>query len=180
MQSINFNSGFKEYAINGDESKTIKVNVSDMNLPKRIAEVEKIFTDLSDKYKDENRNLTADELYDIDKTVREKINYAFGSDICTNAFGDTNCLSFVSNGDMLFEAFFNAFLPVIKAGMEKVAQTSKIKLEEKTAKYTAHLEKPVITTNNPVNVYANPQPVLPDVSNLTPEQKKALAEELSK
>lgn len=40
MQSINFNTGYKEYAINGDDSKTIRVNISDLNIPARVDEVQ--------------------------------------------------------------------------------------------------------------------------------------------
>lgn len=37
MQSINFNSeNYKEYAINGDESKTIRINVSDVGIITRL------------------------------------------------------------------------------------------------------------------------------------------------
>ena len=37
MQSINFNSGnYKEYAINGDENRVIRINVSDVGIITRI------------------------------------------------------------------------------------------------------------------------------------------------
>ena len=36
MKSIDFDSGYKTYSINGDENCVIKVQITDFNLPKRI------------------------------------------------------------------------------------------------------------------------------------------------
>lgn len=180
MQSINFSTTKKKYAINGDENNVIEVDVSDLNLIKRFEKATPKIEELEDKFKDID-SPTVEQLEEADHKLRTILNEVFESDVCTPAFGNVNCLSPVANGKFLFEAFVEALMPMIKQDIKATAQASKIHLEEKTSKYTAHLDKPVITTNNPVNVYANHQTsALPDISNLTPEQKKALAMELFK
>lgn len=161
MQSINFNTGYKTYSINGDENNVICVNVTDVNILKRFEETQKIIEDIDKIFVDKN-NPTPGELYTADQKIREALNYAFGSDICTPAFGAANCLSPVSNGKTLFEAFTDAFLPVIKRDIESAMNASRIHLEQKTDKYVI---KPRISEAHPT---------VPDISSLTPEQKDAL------
>ena len=179
MQSINFSTTKKKYAINGDENNTIEIDVSDLNLIKRFEKATPKIDKLSEKFKNINEP-TVEQLEEADGELRELLNEVFESDVCTPAFGNVNCLSPVANGKFLFEAFVEALMSMIKQDIKATAQASKIHLEEKTSKYTAHLDKPVITANNPVNVYANSQPVLPVMPELTDEQKQALVKEWSK
>ena len=173
MQSINFNIGYKEYIINNDENNKVRININDLNIPHRIEECQSFFDEMAEKYKNENRQLTAEELSNLDKQVREKINYAFGSDICTPAFGNINCMSPVANGKMLFEAFFEVLMPVIEADMKAAAQAQAVHIEDKTNKYiSAAQSAPVapqiaVTTNSVL-----------DISNLTVEQKAAMFDEM--
>ena len=36
MKSINFDEGYKNYAVNGDEKRIVRVRVTDINLLKRV------------------------------------------------------------------------------------------------------------------------------------------------
>lgn len=177
MQSINFNTGYKEYIINNDKNNKIRINISDMNIPQRAGECKSFFDEMADRYKNENRQMTAEELSDLDKQVREKINYAFGSDICTPAFGNINCMSPVEGGKMLFEAFFEVLMPVVEADMKAAAQAQAVHIKDKTNKYiTAAQSAPVapqIASAITVNTAATP-----DISNLTQAQKDAMLIEL--
>lgn len=161
MQNIQFDDGCKSYMINNDESKIIRVNISDLNIHKRYeAAKDKMFAEI-DRIKDSD--ITPEDLAQADKTIRDNLNCIFGSDICTAAFGQTNVLSMVSGGKLLIESFLDAFLPMITADIKAVSEAAKISLEDKTAKYIA----PV--TDKPV-----------DVDSLTPAQKKVLLEQLIK
>ena len=46
MQSINFDTGYKTYAVNGDESNVIRINVADLSIKSRIKEMYARIADL--------------------------------------------------------------------------------------------------------------------------------------
>lgn len=173
MDSINFNSGnFKEYAINGDENNTIRLDVSDYGYIERfknaldeIAQFEKEFKSREDQ--------TADVLGEMDKKARDIVNRVFCEDICTKAFGSRNCMSSGSNGVPVLINFLNALKPVIERDFGAAMQAQKIKLEEKTDKYT----KPVLSKPPVVGMVS--QPAI-DIDSLTKEQKNAILAELLK
>ncbi len=171
MKSINFNVGYKEYMINNDPNNLIRINVNDLNIPHRIEEVKDFFDKTAEKYKNDDRQMTADEMYEMDKLIREKINYALGTDVCTPAFGNVNCMSPLENGEeMLFMAFFNALMPVVEQDVKAVAQAQAIKLEDNTSKYI----------NAAVNAPVAPAPVITAsvAPELTQEQKAAMFDEM--
>lgn len=126
MKSIDFDSGFKTYAINGDESCVIKINTTDFNLPKRIQDANDTIKTVISEYEGKN---AADDIAGFDTKVREIINEVFGSDICTPAFGKTNLFSITSNGNYIFENFLGALLPVIQADIEEAAKAAQVRPE---------------------------------------------------
>lgn len=125
MQSINFDEGYKTYAINGDESRVIKVQVTDLNLPKRAQDAMAELQACYDKYD----NITADDLVTLDKEFREVINKVFNSDICTTAFGEANIASPLDNGEPLCVHFFKAFMPILEEEISKTAESYKARPE---------------------------------------------------
>lgn len=177
MQSINFSTGYKEYIINNDENNKIRINISDMNIPHRAVECKSFFDSMAEKYKNEDRKMTSEELAEMDKLIREKINYAFGTDVCTPAFGNINCMSPVEGGKMLFEAFFEVLMPAVEADMKAAAQAQAVHIKDKTNKYIRSAQSapvaPQIAPAITVNTAA-----IPDISNLTAEQKVAMFDEM--
>ena len=113
MKSINFNTGIKEYAVNGDENNCIRINISDMNIAARFKECANMFDEIQADI-NENGKPSPEKLSEYDKTVKAKIDYIFGSDVSSHAFGGMNCLSPVDGGQLLFSAFLNAFMDLIK------------------------------------------------------------------
>lgn len=100
MQSINFNSGnYKEYAINGDENRVIRINVSDVGIITRIqdamSKADNIAEEVSEREKNEDRTQL---LKEYDQRAREMVNDIFGSNVCTAALGSVNVFSMASNG----------------------------------------------------------------------------------
>lgn len=118
MQSINFDTGYKIYTINGDENNVIRVNLADPNLRKRM---ETALSDI-DAFKNSiNSDTTLPEVYEkFDDLVKSKIDFAFGEGTSKAVFGDLNCLTPVNDkGECVFETFFAAILPVIRSDIEQ-------------------------------------------------------------
>lgn len=180
MKSINFDEGYKEYALNDDESRVIRVRISDPNLLSRVEKTMSQVNDLIKKYK--NRPVNGDnmtELTEFDSEVKGLLNETFGTDICTPIFGGASVLTPTADGDMLIFSFFNAFLPVLKSDMEAAAMTARLRKPEVRPEVQKYLDpvtvKPV---SKPIAGLASPVSALPDVSGLTPEQKQALIAQL--
>ena len=115
MQSIDFNSGnYKEYAINGDENRVIRINVSDVGIITRIQDAmsnaDNIAEEVSEREKNEDRTQL---LKEYDQRVREMVNDIFGSDVCTAALGSVNVFSVASNGKPVLVNFLEALLAVV-------------------------------------------------------------------
>lgn len=117
MQSLNFNSGIREYAVNGDESRVIRICVTDMNLPKRISELESEIDRIRETYSD-IAHPDAQQLYDLDREVRGIIDKAFGRGVSETAFGTVNCCSPVGENELLCTGFITALSAQIKADIE--------------------------------------------------------------
>lgn len=121
MQSINFNTGYKTYAINEDENNVIRVNLADPNLLHRMEEV----LDYMDTFKDEiTDDMTTSEVYaKFDKLVKDKIDYAFGEGTSKAVFGNVNCLTVANDeGECIFETFLNAIMPIIYNDVNEAAK----------------------------------------------------------
>lgn len=166
MQSIDFNSGnYKEYAINGDENRVIRINVSDVGIITRIqdamSKADNIAEEVSEREKKEDRTQL---LKEYDQRAREMVNDIFGSDVCTAALGSVNVFSVASNGKPVLFNFLEALLAVVVQEIKSTQTAAQIKLEEKVEKYIV----PVVA-----------QPAV-NVSELSDEDKKALLRELLK
>ncbi len=152
MKSINFNTGIKTYAINGDETNTISININDINLLKRIKDAENLFDPILARL--DNEPKTPELLAEVDAEIKEKFNFIFGADISTRVFGNTNCLSPLDDGRYLFVSFFEAFAPIIIEDINKSRENFSANKEKSLAKYMPEAEKPDTV----------------DLSKLTPEQ----------
>lgn len=131
MKNLNFDSGIREYAVNGDEYRVIRICVTDMNLPKRISDAETEINALHDKYA-QIKNPDAQQLYELDRDVRGVIDKAFGKGVSDTAFGTVNCCSPVGADKLLFEGFVTALAAQIKADIEA---TFPNKISHKAAEY---------------------------------------------
>lgn len=167
MQNINFDEGYREYKLNNDENRVIRIRITDANLISRIEKAMERTNELISKYKNRPNAL---QLAELDKDIRTILNDAFGSDICTPAFGTASLLTPLPDGKLLLFSFFDAFLPVLKADMEALKMTMKIKQPEIRPEVQKYIE--------PVTVAPMMNPVLPDISRLTPEQREFLKQQL--
>jgi len=159
MRSIDFNTGLKPYIINGDENNIIKINLSDLNIMKRIECILSKLEEMQERYKEIDK-LTTQQLSELDSEIRRQIDYAFDTDICSHAFGDMNVLSPI-NGKPLFMVFFEAFIPILKDDLKSVQpilrpEVQKYIKDENNEKYDSEI----------------------DIDSMTKEQKNALLEKL--
>ena len=122
MRSINFDDGYRTYAINGDESRVIRVNVTDLNALERfntaVEEIDRLIAD------SKGEDATPEKLVELDRIIREQFDHIFGEGMCKTVFGCVNILSAVTDGRMLIESFLDAFLPVIREDIAAAAQAS--------------------------------------------------------
>lgn len=171
MKSINFNTGiWREYAINGDENNTIRVNIADPNLFKRMEEVSKQARAIFDRLKADHSPQT---LAEADTELRGVLDHVFGVGFSDKVFGMSSIFTPVGDGDtFLIAAFLEAFGAVLgeDADSYRAAHTKPAPRPE-VAKYLPR-ETPLATLAQP---YSSG---IPDVSGLTAEQKKALLAQL--
>ena len=130
MTNIKFDDGYKTYILNDDESKIIRVNITDFNILDRYNKAQADMQALIEEMQNDSE-ATPEKIASYDKRIRENVNYIFGSDVCTAAFGTANCLSVVSNGSMLFESFLDALMPQVQADMDISLEAAK----KRTDKY---------------------------------------------
>lgn len=136
---LKFNDGFKEFAVNGDESRIVRFNPCDFGILERITASQKRLDELEKKYKDAEASDTDDFekiAVQCDREIREEINTVFANDVCTPAFGTANCLS-LAGGKPIFENFIDALLPIVKSSIDKETKQSK----KRISKYTNSVKK---------------------------------------
>ena len=132
-QSINFDEGIKEYEINGNPERVIKVNTADYGIIERFKNVEKRLDEKMKKYKDVKINAdgsavmgdeeAAEAIEDLSRIVKEEINYIFNADVADIVFDGTSPLS-TRKGVPLYERFVNAMFPVIQKDIEAETKES--------------------------------------------------------
>lgn len=136
MENLNFKSNVKKYSLNGDENCVISVNTTDYAILDRIKKATKNIEKLAAEYQEKkiNNDDEANELFvETDREIRNQINYIFNSDVCTMAFGNTNCFSLCNDGSALFENFINAIVPVIKSDIEAAQEKQNKRIEKYTS-----------------------------------------------
>lgn len=172
MKKIVFDEGYHEYQIGDDESRVIRIRL-DPNMMKR-------FRKALDQVEHIDKQLdgldTEDKLISADNEIRRLFNEAFCADICTTAFGEASVLTPTAGGKPLYQAFFEAFLPELKADIEAVTMTQKVSTPRpEVQKYTA----PQINRKGPIAGLAQPYgSELPNIDGLTQEQKQQLIAQL--
>lgn len=133
MKSINFDTGARHYAINGDENNTVSININDINLFGRIQKAKEIFDPILARLDAEE---VTPELYrEVDAEIKKKLDYIFGTDLSSHVFGDVNCLSCLDDGRLLFVSFFEAFSQVILDDINKSREDAAKKKAEQISQY---------------------------------------------
>lgn len=139
MANINIDDGREAITINGDPERVIYIQASDFNIKLRARQAQKNIHALLenlDKANPEDEEAFADVLEDVDKKVREQINFIFNSDVSKPVFGLCSPLMSLRNGKSYVEAFLEAILPEIERIAKKAAQASEKRIAKHTKRYT--------------------------------------------
>ena len=132
MQSINFYDGVKIFDINGNPDRTIRINTADIGILERLENSIDTLNGLVEKAKRTEKgqgNKKYAVLGEIDKSIKEQINYVFGSDVSTSAFGTDCCFTFVK-GKPIFQNFLDAVIPIVEEDTKKGTEQMKAILDE--------------------------------------------------
>ena len=128
MQTLNFDSGIREYKIN--DNGVLRFNPGDPNVYARFLEaaekIQKIEDDMTGKAAEVKENDGAAVLRllaDADKQMKDVMNWVFGKG---NDFNDimegVKLMAVATNGERVITNLLNALLPIIKQGAEACAQ----------------------------------------------------------
>lgn len=127
MKKIVFDDGYREYAINGDETRVIRINPTDFGIVKRMKAAEEALAAMAIEHSE-------DGIEELDRVVREQLDSVFGEGTAQTVFGNVNCTS-LAGGKTLYQNFLEAFSPIIKADIE----AEKKKSDARVKKYTSQL-----------------------------------------
>lgn len=136
MQSISFDEGYKEFSINGDESRVIRFNPKDFGILTRMESTLSDFSELEKKLKESNEDDFVGVLKDVEETIYIKMDEIFNADVHDIIFNHQSPVALVG-GEFLFMRVINAIIPI----MEKEINKERKESEKRMAKYTEKYHK---------------------------------------
>lgn len=117
----------EEFTINGDESKKICFAPTDSNIITRYEACSQYFNSLSEEY---TKIQATDDVFEqirkygeIDKAIKEKIDFIFNGKISEVLFGEKSCVSIASNGEPIFKNVVEALVKVVSDRISLKSET---------------------------------------------------------
>ena len=132
MQSISFDEGYKEFAINNDENRVIRFNPKDFGILTRMEDTLSDFEALEKKLKDGNEEEFTNNLREAEKVVHEKIDSIFN--VHDIIFNHQSPISLVG-GEFLFIRVIEALIPIVEKEVKYEMQKSEKRMSKYTEKY---------------------------------------------
>ncbi len=129
MEKIQFDSGIKEYRING--TGVLRFNPGDPNVYARFMEAAQKIQDLEQSLVQQAKALEGQDsgtqvvklMADADKQMKDVLGWVFGGDNDFDGIlGGVNLLAVAGNGQRVVTNLFNALQPVLVAGAEACAK----------------------------------------------------------
>lgn len=134
MQSISFDEGYKEFAINNDENRVIRFNPKDFGILTRMEDTLSDFEALEKKLKDGNEEEFTNNLREAEKVVHEKIDSIFNANVHNIIFNHQSPISLVG-GEFLFMRVIEALVPIVEKEVKYEMQKSEKRMSKYTEKY---------------------------------------------
>jgi hypothetical protein len=142
--SINFDEGIKEYEINNDPRRILRIRVTDIGLIDRAeksindmkSEVEKI-GDIkinSDGTSADELTQSAHAVRQLNQIMRRNFDAVFYPGASNIVFGKANPLTTI-NGETIYEKFMRAFIETIKPVLEKEGEASNARINKYKKEY---------------------------------------------
>lgn len=147
MESLKFDEGYKEYMINDDPDRVIRINPSDLNMWQRcMDEMEKLghvkdelqgnVKLLEDGTVDPTDENASAEWKKAEQGVKDCFNAIFNADVYDTLFNGQSPFSPVKGGKLLFESVMGGLMPIIKKNMKAGVEASNKRIQKYTAGYT--------------------------------------------
>lgn len=139
--NINFDDGVKEISINNDESRILRVNLTDFGIIDRVDKAIKHLEEEMEKLESEKIKLSADgeaqdgmsevaeQIRKLNKLFRDEFDNVFYPGSSEIVFGKQNPLS-ISDGKTIFENFMVAFAKYIKPFIEEESKKTKKNIDK--------------------------------------------------
>ena len=134
MQSISFDEGYKEFAINNDENRVIRFSPKDFGILTRMEDTLSDFEALEKKLKDGNEEEFTNNLREAEKVVHEKIDSIFNANVHDIIFNHQSPISLVG-GEFLFMRVIEALVPIVEKEVKYEMQKSEKRMSKYTEKY---------------------------------------------
>lgn len=145
MKSLNFDSGYEEIMINGDENKVIRLNMGDFNLVKRLEDMSRKIGEMSPEVN--GADMDSEKAYEVDQQLKSMLDEALNAQVSAIVFGETSCLALNSSGVPIMKAFLNSLIAMINERNQTVKPSVR---KELTDKYTEPVvSKPQYTVPKP-------------------------------
>lgn len=131
----------KRFRINGDDNKILELNTSDIGVIGRIEELYPKLTKLALKAndliseEDTDKSQLTKKLKDIDKELRDGVDYVFDANVCEVCAPD-GTLYDPFNGKFRFEHIMEALIALYESNMSKEYRAMTRRVQKHTAKYT--------------------------------------------
>ena len=126
MDKLTFDSGIKEYEVNG--RSVLRFNPSDPNVYGRFLDAVEKIKAIEDEMVKNGRKSTDGEsvvrvMVSADKNVKEVLQNVFGKqNDFDSIFDGVNIMAVASNGERVITNFMSAIEPIISEGAEKCAK----------------------------------------------------------
>lgn len=133
----------KEFAIDGDESRVISIDTSDIAIISRwrefetwaLAATEGIEVPTEDQSEDTAALRTFTDVFTgLDGEMRSHLNALFDADVCTPIAGNGSVMR-PMNGVALWELILNAIIPLYEKDISKEIEKSRARMDKHLAKY---------------------------------------------
>lgn len=128
MPNLSFDENIKEYTINNDPGRVLRVNMSDFGLLGRISDAAEKAKELQGKYNDIDESAGFESFVkwsrEIDTQLRSIFDGVFGEGASKIVFMDQNLLSTTSSGKSIMENFMEAFTEMVKPELEAAFQAA--------------------------------------------------------
>lgn len=129
----------KQFRIDKDDNRIIELNTSDMSILSRLQESYPKLDELSNKAmtlsSDDTLEATVEVLNDIDKEMRQILNFIFDSDIADVCAPDGSMFD-MFNGEFRFEHIVSVLVGLYEENIDKEYKLMAKNIRKHTDKYT--------------------------------------------
>lgn len=141
--NINYDDGIRDFTINGDSNRILKVNVNDIGIIDRVhkaiedtkkdlnsMKMSKVAINSSGDSADKHLEREAKLIRDVNNKLRKRFDQIFYKGASDIVFGVQNPIALNSSGMTIYEAFLQAFVEVMKPSFEEAAKASQKKVDK--------------------------------------------------